>query len=261
MARSAKKRKKLAVKDLKYSHDPMIKFYERTQELLQDRARPFVITIGIIAGAMVLYLSGSYFLDYRRSKAEAAYADAAEKFNATVQDPGAAATSAPIGKVYSDEESKWQDSAQAFERLANDYSWYYGTIGRYYAGVSYLHIDREKGVALLEQVASRNERPTADLARLALAESYLANGDSDKAVSLYEQLLGSADGFKPTVQLGLGRAYEKSGNIEKAAQAYFEAASPDRTTPVGSEAEKQLKRVAPDRIKDLTTPENPTIQP
>src|SRR5215470_13843095 len=163
----------------------MIRMYDRTQEWLQDRARPFVIVLGAVAGIIVLYLAGSYFFDYRQSKAEAAFAAAAERFNATIQDPGTVSTTPPTGKVYTDEQTKWQESADAFEHLASDYPGYYGAIGRYYAGVSYLHIDRDKGISLLQQVATKNDKPTSELARLALAESYLANNEADKAVTFY----------------------------------------------------------------------------
>jgi len=240
----------------------MIRMYERTQEWLQERARPFVVTIAIVVGALVLYLAGSYFLDYRRSKAEGAYAAAAQKFNTPVQDSSVTTPPAPGAPVpYADEQTKWQDVATAFEQLANDYSGYYGNIGRYYAGVAYLHIDRPKGIGLLEKVAGKNEKPTSDLARLALAENYYSNVEYDKAISIYEELLKSADNLKPAIQLSLGRAYERNGDTEKAAEAFFEAAKPDRTTPVGADAEKELKRLAPDRLKDLPMPANPTIQP
>jgi tetratricopeptide (TPR) repeat protein len=260
LAKAAKK-KKVQVKDLKYSHDPMIRLYDRTQEWLQERARPFVIGIGVIAAALVLYLVGSYFFDSRRERAEAAFSEAVEKFNAQIVDPAVAPATTQAARTYVDPQTKWTESAEAFEKLANDYSGYYGAIGRYYAGVSYLHIDRNKGVAMLEGVVGMNEKPTSDLARLALAENCLGNGEAEKAVSLYQQLLGSADVLKPAVNLGLGRAYEKTGETEKAADAYFEAAKPDRASPVGAEAEKQLKRVAPGRMKDLPTPEGFPVQP
>ena len=43
MAKTSRKRNRIAVKDLKYGHDPMIRFYERTQDWLQDKGRPVVI--------------------------------------------------------------------------------------------------------------------------------------------------------------------------------------------------------------------------
>jgi tetratricopeptide (TPR) repeat protein len=247
---------------MKFKHDPMIRFYERTQDWLQERGRPIVIAVGIIAGVILLYVAGSYFFEYRKAKAETAFAEAIEKFNAQVQDPTSTTTTTPpTGKIYNDEQTKWQESADAFERLANDYSSYYSSIGRYYAGVSYLHIDREKAISLLEQVAGKNDRPTSDLARLALAENYAANGDNEKAISLYQELLSSSANLKPAIEVGLGYVYEKTGDIEKAVEAYLEAARPDRSTGAGTEAEKRLQALAPDRLKELPPPSTLPLQP
>jgi tetratricopeptide (TPR) repeat protein len=254
------KRKKVSVKEMKYKHDPMIRFYERTQDWLQEKGRPFVVAIGIVAGIIVLYAAVNYYLDYRKANAEAAYADAVEKFNAQVQDPGTPATTPQTGKTYNDEQTKWQEAADAFDHLASNYSGYYGTIGRYYAGVCYLHIDRDKGLNLLEQVANKKDQPTSDLARLALAENYAVNGDNEKAISLYEQLLNTSASLKPAIELGLGKVYEKTGDTEKAVEAYLEAARPDRSADAGSEAEKRLQALAPDRLKELP-PVNPVVRP
>lgn len=261
MAKTYKKKKKVSVKEMKFKHDPMIRFYEKTQDWLQERGRPFVIAVGVVAGLVLLYVAGSYFFEYRKAKAEAAFAEAIEKFIAPVQDPSTPSTTPPTGKFYSDEQTKWRESAEAFERLASDYSGYYGAIGRYYAGASYLHIDRDKGLGLLQQVADKNDHPTSDLARLALAESHAANGENEQAIQLYQELLISAPSLKPAVQVGLGHVYEKTGDIEKAVEAYLEAAKPDRSSGAGAEAEKRLSAIAPDRLKDLPSPTTSPVVP
>lgn len=252
MARTSRKKSKITVKDMKFRNDPMVRLYEKTQDWLQERGRPVVIMAGILAGLVVLYTAGYYFFEYRESKAAAAFAEAFDKYRAPVIDT--ATTTNPVTKFYSDEKVKWQESGDAFERLANEYSSFYGAIGRYYAGVSYLNIDPAKGVQLLQQAADKNEQPTSDLARLALAEHYTASGDAEKAVPLFEQLLNSAGVPGPTVQMGLGRAYEKAGNTEKAVQAYFEAAKAERESGTTGDAEKRLSAIAPDRLKDLPPP-------
>ena len=254
LAKTPKRKKKVSVKEMRFRHDPMVRFYDRTQDWLQERGRPLVILVGVIAGLVLLYAAGSYYFDYRKSNAEAAYAQAIEKFIAPVQDPTTPSTTPLTGKYYTDEETKWRESAEAFERLASDYSGYYGAIGRYYAGASYLHFDREKGLSVLQQVAAMNDQPTSDLARLAVAESSAATGEYDKAISLYQQLLTSSPNLKPAVEVGLGRVYEKTGDLEKAVEAYLEAAKPDRSSGAGQEAEKRLSAIAPDRLKDLPPP-------
>lgn len=250
LANTVRKKKKVSVKEMKFKHDPMVRFYDRTQEWLQERSRPVVIAVGVIIGVILLYVAGSYFFEYRKTKAQTAFAEALEKFNAPVQE-STSTTPAPTGKFYTDAQTKWQESAEAFERLANDYSSYYGAIGRYYAGVSYLHFDRDKGISFLEQTAGKNELPTSDLARLALAENCAINGDTEKAISLYQQLLTSSRTLKPAVEVGLARVYEKTGDTDKAVEAYLEAAKFDRTSGAGAEAEKRLQALAPDRLKEL----------
>ncbi len=261
MAKTPKRKKKVSVKEMKFRHDPMIRFYERTQDWLQERGRPIVIAIGVVAGLVLLYTAGSYYFDYRKANAETAFSQAIEKFNAPVQDLSTPATTPPTGKYYTDEQTKWRESGEAFEHLANDYSSYYGAIGLYYAGASYLHIDRDKGISLLEQVAKRNDHPTSDLAKLALAENYAGTGDNEKAILLYDQLLTAAPNLKPAVEVGLGRIYEKTGDLEKAVDAYLEAAKPDRSSGAGAEAEKRLSAIAPDRLKDLPSPSTLPVTP
>jgi tetratricopeptide (TPR) repeat protein len=264
LAKTGRKKGRVSVKDMKFKNDPMIRFYEKTQDWLQEKGRPFVIALGIVAAVILLYVAGSYFFDYRKANAEAAFGQAVEKFNATVVDPAAAAAPTDkqvTGKTYFDEQTKWQESAEAFDRLASDYSGYYGVIGRYYAGVSYLHLDRDKGIGILQQVADKNDQPTSDLARLALAEAYSASDDAEKAISIYQQLISSASSMKPAVQIGLAKAYEKVGDKQNAVEAYLEAAKADRSSPAGAEAEKRVAALAPDRVKEIPPATNTPVVP
>jgi predicted negative regulator of RcsB-dependent stress response len=240
----------------------MIRFYERTQDWLQDKGRPMVIAVGAILGIIVLYFIGTYFFQFRQARAETAFAAAFEKYNAQVQDPSAVAMTAPTAKTYSDDATKWQETAAAFEQLANDYSGYYGEIGRYYAGVAYLHLDdsRDRGVKLLQDVANKNDERASDLARLALAENAVVQGNIDEAIDMYEKLQNSSQVLKPSVQIALGRLYDKKGDKQKAADNFFEAAKADRMTGAGTDAEKRLSAIAPERIKDLP-PSISTLQP
>jgi tetratricopeptide (TPR) repeat protein len=244
-------KRRVTVKDMKFRNDPMIRLYERTQDWLQDRGRPAIIIAGVIVGLLVLYTAGYYFFSYRDARAARAFAQAFEKYNAPVLD--AAATN-QAGKYYTDEKLKWQESADAFERLAEDHSAQYAVLGRYYAGVSYLHFDRDKGVRMLQEVAGKDEQPASDLARFALAENSAAMGETDKAIQDYERLLNSPYVPRQAIQFGLGRIYEKSGDIQKAVDFYFEAARVDRATAAGSDAEKRLAALAPERLKELPPP-------
>ena len=246
MTNTARKRR-IARDELKFKNDPMIRFYDRTQDWLQTRSRPFFIAAGILVGAVILYLFGSWFFSIRRDNAAQAFAAAYEKYNAPVVD----ATTSQTGLYYTDENQKWQETAAAFEQLARDYSGYYAATGNYYAGIATLRLNREQGLALLKKAVDEKEQPTSDLAQLAIAESYVAAGDAATALPIYQQLLASGTIPKEAVQTALGRAYEKNGETEKAVAAYFEAASSARANGPNSEAEKRLTALAPDKVKEL----------
>jgi tetratricopeptide (TPR) repeat protein len=242
------KKKRVTVKEMKFRHDPMIRFYDKTQDWLQQRGRPLVIGIAALAALFVIYMAGDYFFEYRASKAALAFADAYEKFSAQVIETQ---TTNQVGKFYTSDAQKWQESTEAFERLSNEYPGYYGAMGRYYAGVSALHIDPLKGVQLLQEAIDKGDPEVTDQSRLALAEHYAVTGDAEKARSIYEGLLNSSFLPRQVVYFGLGKVYESSGDTQKAIEAYFEAAKVDRETGQSSDAEKKLSTLAPDRVKEL----------
>jgi tetratricopeptide (TPR) repeat protein len=256
LARASRKKSKVTVKEMKFRNDPMVRLYDKTQDWLQERVKPIKTAAIVIAGLVVIYTAGYYFLAHRQQQAARAFAAAFEKYNAQLAETPPVN---PTTKVYTDEKTKWQETAEAFEHLAQDYPSYYGTIGRYYAGIAYLHFDRDRGLQVLKQVADKNDQPTSDLAALALAENYVAAGELQQALSLYEKLLNSPSVPRQVIQLGMGRVYEKSGDTEKAVEAYFEAARADRTTAAGLEAEKRLSVLAPSRIKELPEPAAPPL--
>jgi hypothetical protein len=244
------KRKKIAAKNLKFKNDPMVRFYDHIQDWLQEKTRPVLIGLGVIVGLVVIYFVGSWFFSNRETKAAVAFAQAFDKYKAPVLESGAA-PSPQTGTFYTDENLKWQETGQAFEQLANDYSSYYGAIGNYYAGIAYLRTERDKGLQLLKKAVDTNEQPASDLAQFAIAENHFVTGDAQGAIPLYEKLLKSTYIPSQAVQTSLGRAYEKTSETEKAVAAYFEAAKLARATSASSEAEKRLSALAPDKVKEL----------
>jgi hypothetical protein len=60
--------------------------------------------------------------------------------------------------------------------------------------------------------------------------------------------------------MGLATCYEKKGETERAVELYLEVARLDRSSATGSQAEKRLSAIAPDRIKELPPPSTvPTV--
>jgi tetratricopeptide (TPR) repeat protein len=262
LAKTGKRKGRVSVKQMKFRNDPMIRFYEKTQDWLQERGRPIIIVTGIIAGLIVLYVAGHYYFQYRESKAAAAYSQALEKYKAIMpvtQDPTGMTPLAP-----GDDQTKWQEAAAAFEQLASDYSGYYGTIGRYYAGVCQLRLDPARGLSLLQEAANQNDQPTSDLARLAMAEYHAAQSEAqeaEKAIPIYNQLLNSTAALKPAVHYALGKVYEKVGNTQSAIEAYFEAAKAESPFTTRQQAGERLRALAPERLKELPPITSTEIQP
>jgi tetratricopeptide (TPR) repeat protein len=155
---------------------------------------------------------------------------------------------------YTDEKIKWQECAEAFERLANEEPGYYDAVARYFAGICYTRFDPDKGARLLQEAIDRGDQQTADQARLALAQHHAASDQLEKAIALYEALTNSPWFPKQTARFGLGKLYESSGDVAKAVEAYFEAAKEDRTAGTTSDAEKRLSALAPERVKELPPP-------
>jgi tetratricopeptide (TPR) repeat protein len=210
-----------------------------------NRQRIVVIT-GIAVGLVAVVGLGYYFVDYRGDKRLAAYAAAFDKYTATVGTQPAATPGMPTpNKVtYPDDQTKYKESAAAFEQLANDYSTY-RDIGHYYAGLSYLHTEPDKGVQMLQALADGSSELKHE-ARLALAEQFNATGAFDKAEAAY-QTLADDPGNLPRFYIlnQLAGVKERLGKPAEAAPLYKLVVDADRSSSYGSDAEKGLQRVDP----------------
>jgi hypothetical protein len=221
------------------------------EEWVEINRRPILMISSIAAGLVILFGTLYYFFQYRTSKALNAYAAAFQKYNGTVTAAGATPPPANSKAVtYPDEATKYNEAASAFEQLANDYS-SYRDVGKYYAGVSYLHTDADKGVKVLEELAAGSSE-VRNQARLALAEQYAKQGAFDKAEATYEQLIAEPQGLpKQYLQTRLGWVEEKLNKPEEAAKSFRAAVDLDRNSALGIEAEKGLQRVDPKQAASL----------
>ena len=239
------------VRRKKKDTDPLRSAWHILEEWVEVNRQRILVISGITAGLVAIFALGYYFFDYRHEQRLGAYAAAYDKFTATVG-PAGAAPSVPgmpampgAKKVnYETEEAKYTDAAAAFEQLARDYS-DYRDVGAYYAGLSYLKVQPDKGVSTLEGLASGSSDLKAE-ARLALAEHFDRAGDFAKAEQHYQALAddpGKLPRFYVLVQLG--QVKERLGKPAEAAPLYKVVLDTDRTSTFGTEAEKGLQRVDP----------------
>lgn len=232
------------VRRKKKDTDPLRSAWHVLEEWVEIN-RQRILTIGGVAVAIVAVVAiGYYFIDYRHEKQLAAFADAYQKYTATV---GAAPATPGLGGntvTFPDEKTKYSESATAFEQLANSYSAYHD-IGTYYAGLSYLHTDADKGVQMLQGLADGSSEVRNE-ARLALAEQFEKTGNYQQAEAYYQKL-SDEPGKLPRMYIlvQLGKVKEALGKPAEAAPLYKLVVDTDRNSPFGTDAEKGLQRVDP----------------
>lgn len=250
------------VRRKKKDADPLRSAWHILEDWMEVNRERIVMISGIAAGALVLFGLAYYFLDYRTQSRLAAYSAAYDKYTATVGPaPATAGPTAPgASKVtYPDDQTKYTESAAAFESLANDYS-DYRDIGHYYAGLSYLQIQPDKGIQMLQPLADGTSDIRAE-ATLALAEYYDKAGTYDQA-EIYFQKIADNPGKLPRMYV-LNRLASVKEHLNKQAEAaalYKTVIDVDRNAPTGLEAEKGLQRVDP-KMAAALPPKTPTGNP
>jgi tetratricopeptide (TPR) repeat protein len=233
------------VRRKKKDTDPLRSAWHVLEEWVELNGRRILTISGIALGAVVLFGLLYYFLEYRHERQNAAFNEAYQKFTATVGAKPATAAFGDANKVtYPDNQTKYTESAAAFEKLASDYSGY-RDVANYYAALSYFEVQPEKGEQLLQGLATGSSDLKYE-ARLALAEHYAKTGAFDKAEPYYQQLAddpGKLPRFYILVQLG--EVKERLNKPAEAAPLYKQVVDADRNGTFGPDAEKGLQRVDP----------------
>ena len=208
--------------------------------------RERIVTIGGIALGLLLLVAVLYYVfEYRAELQQRAFSEAYEKFTATVgSTPAQPGVFGGTTKTYPTKEEKYADAAKSFEQLADDYS-VFDHVGRYYAGLSYLEIEPDKGVKHLEEVAG-SDAEIAREAQLALGEYFLRSGDNARAEQQFEKLSNDPGNLPRFYILNrLASAKERLGKPAEAAGLYKQVVDAERNSEFGIEAEKGLQRVDP----------------
>jgi tetratricopeptide (TPR) repeat protein len=234
------------VRRKKKDTDPLRSAWHILEDWMEVNRRRILTIAGVAVGLAAAFGLAYYFLDYREERRLEAFSAAFDKFTATVGAQPAPTPGLPSKKVnFPDEQTKYAESAAAFERLADDYS-SYRDIGRYYAGVSYLHTaEADKGVRLLEEIAGGGSESRYE-ARLALAEHFEKVGAFDRAEEYYQKLADDPGKLPRFYVLNqLASVKERLGKPAEAAPLYKLVVDADRNGAFGAEAEKGLQRVDP----------------
>ncbi|MEM4251857.1 MAG: tetratricopeptide repeat protein [Candidatus Bathyarchaeia archaeon] len=248
--KAADKKGKLAkVKQIKPDfQDPLWEFYYKHEAKIMEKKGVIInAAIGVLA---VLVLGGAViaFLNYRKAKGQEAMASALEIYNAPVVKPEEVKDAKT--RVYTDAQQKYTAAAAAFDAVAAAHSGQAQT-ARFYAAISRNHFDQPKAQAELEAL-SKESGDLGFWAKVALAESYTASGQYDKALALYNQMKDNPGQLtKALVLYNIGAIYELQGKRKEAADAYFQSASNARSSSEGRKAATRLESLDAELFKKL----------
>lgn len=224
--------------------DPLRSAWHILEDWVESNRRQIVTISGIAVGTALVVALLWYFLDYRKQAQTQAFNDAYAKFTATVGPAPAVPSPGTPQLTFPDAQAKFTASATAFEALARDYS-AYRDVGSYYAGVSYLEFQPDRGIELLQPIADGSSEMRY-YAQLALGEYFTKTGAFDRAEPILQKL-SDTPGPIPRffVLVRLGKVKEGLSKPAEAAPLYKLIVDTDRNGSYGVEAEKGLQRVDP----------------
>ncbi len=221
--------------------DPLWNLYDSIYLKIGPKRKQIVSGVSLFIGLILIGSLAYGVLSSRTAKAQEALAGALEIYKADVIKPGSEEdkNKNPARKTYTDEQQKYKDAATEFDKVAADYSSYHD-IASYYAAMSRTHFDLSKAQADLENL-SKNNSSVSLWAKIGLAELYASTGQTEKAVTAYQQLKDTSGALpKSVIFYNLGRLYERQGNSKEAIDAYTEAAKDNRSSAEGRKAYERL---------------------
>jgi TolA-binding protein len=162
----------------------------------RDEVRIGVLVFVVLAGAV---LALAHFRDQRLTEADRALREALTTFESPLASELPPGGERPAGQVFASAEEKYKTAAAAFEGVARRYgSSTAGLRAKYFAALSRLELrqydEAEKG---LKEIQARGAGLEPDLARLALAEVYRRSGQVDKAVEAYRAFASNPQASMP----------------------------------------------------------------
>lgn len=225
-------------------------FYENTVTRIEPYKKQLVYGAVGLVGAIVLFAIVSMVMSYQSSQSQAALARALEIYNAPIVTPGQDAERFKGKKTYADKQQKYKEAAAAFDDVAANHS-AVRDVARYWAAMSRAQFDPTKAQTDLEAL-SKESSDIGFWSKIGLAETYAATEQTDRAIGLYQQLKDNSGPLPKSVILyNLGRLYERQNKTTEAIDAYFQAASANRSSDEGRKSEERLNVLAPDKVKTL----------
>jgi tetratricopeptide (TPR) repeat protein len=188
----------------------------------RDELRIGVLVFVVLAGVALALL---HFRDQRLSEADAALREALTTFEAPVATEIAPGAERPAGQVFPSAEEKYKTAAAAFEGVERRHgaSSAAGLRAKYFAALSRLELGQyAEAEKALKEIQARGAGLEPDLARLALAAVYARSGQVDKAVEAYRAFASNPASSLPrdNALMSAARLLEDQKRFKDARAAY-----------------------------------------
>jgi predicted negative regulator of RcsB-dependent stress response len=201
------------------------------------------ITFAVITLAVIAIGIGSiWWYQHRQQEAAVAFGNAMDIYSAPIAQPGV--PSQPGQRTYPTAAARAQAANAEFVKIASAYgSTSYGKNALYFAGLTEMEMGKTaQAEDTLKKAADRGDKNLAALANLALANLYVLDGNTSKAIDILNRLAAHPTTTVPAGQakLQLASIYEKT-NPEEAKKIYAELKDKDKLTAAGQIAAAKLQ--------------------
>ena len=252
MARTTKKRQQQLKHD-KF-RDSTMHAFDRLSHRYEGRERTILYALGALVALVLLVLAFQWWRGRKADEAQLALGKAIEIHAAQV-------TATPLpnaaGPTFPTERERAQKAVEEFQKIQQTYGAPYNDIARYFAAVNLVTVERDKGIAELEQLTKSGDSDVAARARFALAQAREAGGQHDAAAALYQELLNDKNRnvSENTLKLRLATVYAKQGKRDEAVNLLFpmvEAARNAKTKDGKPQPESQIIQAAAEKLQELS---------
>lgn len=211
-------------------------------EWASENRQPLILWASIAIAVVIAIVLGAVIYNSRSDAASAAFGAAMQTYQAPLAQPG---EQVPPGiKTFASRAERAKAANAQFLAVADKYGMMPdGRTARYFAGLTYMEAGQtQQAEDTLKKVADSSNSNLAALAKFALAALYRGTNRDQQAVELYNQLAAkpTATVSYGMAKLTLADLYVAEGKPDEAKKVYAELKDKDPKDPAGQIAAQRL---------------------